>query len=136
MSIESGLRDYLLANADVEALIGNQVYPEEAPDGAEEPYVVYSLFEVDEPRFLNGTRRYSKTTYEVQCADIDYNAALTLAAAVKKAIGGTQGNSVTTTLGGVLVIMFWAEQPLRRKHVTAQDRTRNQVVFDLVILER
>lgn len=137
MSIETGLRDYLVADSGVTAIVGTKVYPQEAADDVAEPYVTYRLADSDEPRYLNGTVRYRKFTYEVTCYTKVYDDATALAEAVRAAIGGTGGaNSVSTTLDGNAVIMFWEDTPRRRSGTSALDNPRSQVAMNLTILQK
>lgn len=41
MNIDAALRAYLLTKADLTALIGTKIYPDEAPQGTALPYVTY-----------------------------------------------------------------------------------------------
>lgn len=137
MSVETGLRDYLADDATVAGIVGANIYPQEAPDAVNEPFIVYRLIESDEPRFLNGAVRYRKYTYEIACYEKVYDDAQALADAVKAAVGGSGGtNSVATTLDGTSVVMYWADAAQRKDGVSTPDQLRNQVVFDLVILIR
>lgn len=133
MNIEIGLRQYILANPGVVALIGDKFDPHEAAQDQKEPFVVYKLDGADEPRFLDGRTRFQKFLYELECCDVSYDAAVSLADTVKAAVGGGTA-SVSTTLDGTAVIMFWHDPPIRKTHISAQDRTRHQVSLYLRIL--
>lgn len=137
MSVETGLRDYLIADTGISAIIGAKVYPQEAADDVAEPYVTYTLADSDEPRFLSGTVRYRKFTYTITVYTLVYDDATTLAEAVRSSIGGALGaGSVSTILDGNAVIMRCADTPRRRSGTSAQDNPRSQVAMDLIIFQK
>lgn len=137
MSMETGLRAYLLADSSLAAIVGTKIYPQEAADSVAEPYITYRLSDSEEPRYLSGAVRYRKFTYEMVCYQIVYDDATALADALQAAIGGTAGAaSVSTTLDGVSVVMFWADTPRRRSGTSGQDNPRSQVQMDLIILKK
>jgi len=134
MSLESGLRDYVLADKAVKAIIGDKFFPHEAPQDVEEPFLVYRLGDAEEPRTLTGARVSRKRTYEIICCETSFDGADELRAAVRNAIGGEESVGVETDLAGIDVIMFWSEHPERYDHISGPDRPRHSVALELVVL--
>lgn len=55
MKVGLAIRSLLTSNSAVEALISGRVYPEQAPEGAQAPFVVYSVISNTPSDSKNGT---------------------------------------------------------------------------------
>ncbi len=132
MSLETGLRDRLLANPAVVALVGAEVYPHDAPEYATFPYITYHMVSDEKPRNVNaGTVRYKRYTYEIGVFGVVYDDVEALADVVWAAFGG-DGN-LETTLDGVAVILSWDDSPTHKARFEGPDFSRDYILFDLDI---
>ncbi len=134
MSIETGLYSYITADIGVLAIVGEQMIPQEAPEDIDPPFLVYRMADVDSQRDLAGRVISTKYTFEIICCHDTFDDAKELAAAVRVAVGGDAEDAVETTLDGIAVIMYWADAFEIDSKITAQDKLRNQVRLELIIL--
>lgn len=96
MSIETSLRDALVANAAVLALISTRIYPQMRAENSPLPAIVYRTVSEDPQRSLRSTAALSRSTIEYECIATTVAGAKALAEAVRQAIADTTG-----TLGDV-----------------------------------
>lgn len=134
MSLPVGIRDYLIADSDVYALVEDRIYQQQADEQAAEPFVIISFLSDDSPRNLAGKRMYQRQTYEIRVCGNEWEAVDELLAALKNAIGGEDGESVEETFtDGENVIMHWSESPQTVTHVSANDAIKNQAALNLTV---
>jgi hypothetical protein len=134
MSLPVGIRDYLIADSDVYALVEDRIYQQQADEQAAEPFCIISFLSDESPRNLAGKVMFTKVTYEIRVCGGTWESVDTLRVALKNAIGGPAGNSVEETLtDGENVIMHWSESPQTVTHVNANDTIRNQAALNLTV---
>lgn len=91
MSIQTGLYAFLAADAGVNALVGNRIYPLVVPEQnfdetTKRPCLVYARTGLDLTKTFCGTIDLERSTFAIDCYARTYAAATTLAAAVKAAL--------------------------------------------------
>lgn len=100
MSIEAGLRAFLIADAGVAAIAADRVYPAPAPQDVARPFVTYQRETGERVRSLSGPSGLALPSYLVDCWSDDptladsagsYSQVTALAAAVRQALDGYIG---------------------------------------------
>lgn len=82
MSIETAVRNRMLGNATIAALVGTRVSPEWRREGTSLPAIVYSVDSRAPVRILTGTTALAEFAVSVDCIATTMSGARTLAAAV------------------------------------------------------
>lgn len=88
---EQVIRQILVDDSGVAALISTRVYPHDVPKGAALPAVVYTL-EASEPLPHLGGRSTKVDEFELLCLDDSYGDAKALAEAVRSAVAFYSGD--------------------------------------------
>lgn len=99
------VRTLLAADATVAGLIGARIYPEEAPDEADLPLIVYG---VRLQEAVDGSAPISPASVDVHCYGATDDASQALAVAADGALAGRSGTSGGTTVYS-LVLEDWDE---------------------------
>lgn len=90
MSLETGLRAELAADAGVSALVGGRIYPEYMPQDATYPAITYDRISTVRSQFLTGVDDFTQVRIQVDCWDDSYSGVKALASAVKSALDGVR----------------------------------------------
>jgi hypothetical protein len=101
--IEYDLKDYLLEQPAISALIGDRVYPVRLPQGVTLPAVTYQRVAGGEDLTHSGAGP-ARALVQVDCWANGYDAALTLAAAVRAALAGHRGAMGTARYVAVRIV--------------------------------
>lgn len=88
MSLETGLRAELVADATVNGLVKGRVYPEIMPQDASYPAISYQRISTVRTQFLTGIDDFTQVRMQVDCWDDSYSGVKSLASAVKSALDG------------------------------------------------
>lgn len=99
------VRTLLAADATVAGMIGARIYPEEAPDEANLPLIVYG---VRLQEAVDGSAPISSASVDVHCYGATDDASQALAVAADGALAGQSGTSGGTTVYS-LVLEDWDE---------------------------
>lgn len=91
MSIESALYDRLAAASGLTALVSARIYPLQAPQGDETPYVVWQRIGGRRIGNLAGASRVALATFQVACYATTFLAARAVADQVRYALNGYNG---------------------------------------------
>ncbi len=100
MTIESGLRAYLMADSGVAALVADRIYPAPAPQGAVMPFVTWQRISGLRVQSLGGPSGLAQPTIQLDCwaetgtrneTGDGYGQAKALAQAVRQALDGKTG---------------------------------------------
>jgi len=97
-SIEDALYAILHDDTDVEALVGDRIYPVEAPKGATLPYIVYSMITEPQDLDLSGAAGLAWPRMQLDCYGRPYKTAKDVAQRAVLALHGFTG-----TAAGVLI---------------------------------
>jgi len=89
------VRSLLAGNAGVAAIVGTRIYPDESPDKAALPLIVYGARLAEQ---IDGTAPVSPATVDVHCYASSDDGALALAEAADAALNGQGGASGTTRI--------------------------------------
>ena len=95
MVIEEALYEHLKNNAGVSALVGNRIYPIEAPQEAALPYLVYQRISGPRVRSHSGPSGLAHPRFQITGAAEAYPALRNVLNAVRVALDGFRG-----TMGG------------------------------------
>ena len=91
MSIEEDLRELLLADVNVAALIGTRVYPLMLPDDAATPAIIYQEIDAIGERTLSGHFIASQRRYQLRLVADSYSTIVQLKAAAAGVASGPNG---------------------------------------------
>lgn len=86
MSIKDGLRQFLVGDGGVNALVGERV-GQKAAQGWPKPYVTFRVVGTSYRRHLRGSTGLRQTTIRISCVGRSWDEAQSVAAAVYAAIG-------------------------------------------------
>jgi len=90
MSLETGLRAALVADATVNGLVSGRIYPEIMPQDTKYPAISYSRISTVRTQFLDGVDDFTQVRVQVDCWDDSYSGVKSLASAVKSALDGVR----------------------------------------------
>lgn len=90
MSLETGLRAALIADAGVTALVGTRIYPEVMPHDVTYPAISYQRISTVRTQYLTAVDDFTQVRIQIDCWDDSYSGVKALAAAVKSAIDGVR----------------------------------------------
>ena len=90
MSLETGLRAALIADAGVTAIVSSRIYPEIMPHDVTYPAISYQRISTVRSQFLTGVDDHTQIRIQIDCWDDSYSGVKSLAAAVKSAIDGVR----------------------------------------------
>lgn len=90
MSLETGLREVLINNAGVTALVKKRVYPEIMPQDVTYPAITYERVSTVRNQHLSGVDEFTQVRVQVDCWDDSYSGVKALADAVKSALDGVR----------------------------------------------
>lgn len=102
MTIEQAIRDRLVADATLSALVSTKVYPQEAPQDADPPYVLYTGSDPFQfPTLYSRVDLYSEVLrYDCYGGGTGpYNSAKAVSAALRSCIFGLTENAQIGTSG-------------------------------------
>jgi len=108
MVIEEALYSHLAADGGVSALVGNRIYPIEAPQQAALPYLVYQRVSGPRVRSHSGPSGLASPRFQITGAAETYPSLRALMNAVRVALDGFRG----TMGGGVEVGAAFVENEL------------------------
>lgn len=94
MSIEGDLIAALAADATVNASVGARVYALKSADGAGLPRIVFTRVSAERPSRFEGGSALQKIRFQLDCYGADFDAARTLAEAVRAALDGYTGGAL------------------------------------------
>lgn len=100
MSLESGLRDLLLADATIAALVSTRAYPLGAPADAAAPFITWQVISATPVQSLAGSNDTTGATVQIDCWSEalerggSYAQAKALAEAVRLALADQNGVSL------------------------------------------
>lgn len=100
MRIEEALATKLRETANVNALVGNRIYPTKAPQGTNTPHVIYDLLGGADVAGHDGWESLRTGRISYTCLAPTYGAAKAVAEAVRLALTGFRG-----VLSGLTVSM-------------------------------
>ncbi len=106
MVIEEALFAHLSADAGVAALVGNRIYPIEAPQEAVLPYVVYQRISGPRVRSHSGPSHLAQPRFQITGAAATYPSLRAVMNAVRVALDGfrgTMGSGPGVDVGGAFV---------------------------------
>lgn len=104
VEVEEGLRLWLLADADVQALAGNRVYPnDKVPQGAGYPRVLIQRSQGSRVRTFDGPTDLAHPIIQLDCVALSYDQAKQLARAVKGTSADRKLDGFAGDLHGVTV---------------------------------
>lgn len=98
MEIYEALTTYLLTQTGLTALIGNRIYPDEAPEGETLPYVVYINISDVKDHLFTGQQTLERPVYQYTVYAADKDAASDVAEQIKAALSEYSG-----TMSGITV---------------------------------
>lgn len=90
MSLETGLKAALTADASVNALVSGRIYPEAMPHDVKYPAISYQRVSTVRTQFLTGVDDLTQARIQIDCWDSSYSGVKSLASAVKSAIDGVR----------------------------------------------
>lgn len=90
-SLEGAIYAALAADAAVSALVGTRIYPVEAPQGTDRPFVIFSRQEQETLAALTGRATHRAVQVAVMCIADDAGGAMALGRAVRDALDGIHG---------------------------------------------
>lgn len=96
MSLETGLKSALTADATVNGLVSGRIYPEIMPHDVTYPAISYQRISTVRNQFLTGIDGFTQVRIQVDCWDSSYSGVKTLASAVKGALDGVRALGSTT----------------------------------------
>ena len=85
---ERAVREILIADADVAGLIGRRIYAQQPPQGAEQPYIVYTRISTTRFPHMGGPTVDVQLRLQLDLYAADPTAARELAKAVRLALDG------------------------------------------------
>ncbi len=97
MSIQGAIYNILSGTAAVTALVGTRIYPVVAPDGAEYPLIVYTVFSNERILASGGSTDLNNPSIQISCWGDSYASARNVAIQAIAAIedyAGTQDSTV------------------------------------------
>jgi hypothetical protein len=94
MSAETEIYARLSTTAGVTNLCALRMYPMNAPETCDAPYVVFGLVSATPNPSASGQVGFSNCTYSVECTDVSHAGASALGAAVKTALEGLTGTTI------------------------------------------
>lgn len=103
MSIRADLRSYLLSKSSITTLVGSRIYPQEAPQGAVYPRIIYQETGGERDRTLDGANRLTKTSFDLTAQSQDGDNAKAISDALANVLDVYQGQMARTTVQGVFV---------------------------------
>ncbi len=101
MTIETGLRTHLIADAPVTALVVARIYPLKLPQSPTYPALTYEIISDIPHRALAGDSDLERVRARIHCWAATYSGAIDLAAKVRTAVGDFSGLMGTTTVRSV-----------------------------------
>ena len=101
MTMESDLRAFVIADADVTALIGSRMYPQRLPQGLAMPAIRYTHIATTSEIHLNGVMGEARTTMQLDCYSESYEEMVDLAEKVRVAL--VADNNGRRTMGSTNV---------------------------------
>lgn len=91
MSLEQSLRDYILADTAVAAIVGTRMYPLVIPQSGKQPCLVYAKQGRERQQLFCGEDGLKRTTVVIDCYAKIYDDAVGLANAVSAALRDFSG---------------------------------------------
>lgn len=85
-TVETAIRDLLLEDADLTALLGDRIYPQDAPQTAEPPYVLYFTADPEQTLTLNGYINNYNQAFRFDCYGGPLGRSYSSAKAIAKAL--------------------------------------------------
>lgn len=92
--IEAAIRQELVDNADVAALVATRVYPQIAAQGAAKPYLVYTRISTDRPRHLLSAAGIYSARIQIDAYGSTYSQAKTLADKTRLCLDGLEHETI------------------------------------------
>jgi hypothetical protein len=89
---------YLKANAGLVAIVGTRVYPQNLPQKATLPAVVYKQISGIRPQSMEGADGLNNGRYEFECNALDYLTVKRLSQAVRQALSDFSGVTGSTAV--------------------------------------
>lgn len=86
MSLESDIRAFLIADADVTAIVGTRIFPLRIPQGQALPAIRYVVIASSSDHHLGGTSGSAETTIQFDCYSETYSEAIDLGNKVRTAL--------------------------------------------------
>lgn len=103
MSLEKSLRDYLLADVAVGAIVSGRMYPLVIPQGGAMPCLVYSKDGRQVQQLYCGEDGLRRTMIQIDCYAVVYDDAVGLANAVSAALRDFSGSMGVTRVPRVFL---------------------------------
>ncbi len=97
MSLELALRNFLLADPGVAAIVGNKIFPQPAPQDTVAPFITWLLVSADDNNTLDGPLGLRVSRVQIDCWSDppeqagDFTQSLLAASAVRQAMKGFTG---------------------------------------------
>lgn len=101
--IDESLRDLLLNNAGVVALVGQSIHMMRLPQGTKAPCISYSRINTNPINALNTAARAEISTYQVDAWGKTQLQARDLAHKIKLALDAYIGTSLGVSIGGIML---------------------------------
>ena len=126
MSLETGLRAALVADATTNALVSGRIYPEMMPQDTKYPAITYQRISTVRTQFLTGVDDFTRVRIQVDCWDDSYSGVKSLASAVKSALDGKR------VLGTVVVHHCFMSSMTDLSEING-DREDRRVTMDFTV---
>lgn len=91
-NVRAALRQYLLADAPIAAIVGTRVYPSRMPQGEVRTSIVYTRVSEVGDHHLSGPSGLTRTRVQIDSWAQTIDAAVALADAVKECLDGFRGS--------------------------------------------
>lgn len=92
MSLERSLKEHILADAAVSALVGDRYYPMEAPTGITMPYVVYQVISASREHHYGAASGLALKNVQLSVWDSSNTGAEAVSDALRLALDGFTGD--------------------------------------------
>lgn len=119
IDITHSLREFLISNAAISALVSSRVYTDQAPSGqitsGKLPQIVLELDDADRLRYFEDRNTLARTDLTINCYDDSRSDLVDLMATIRGELDhyrGTLGAAEASTVRGI----FFTEDRLQRMH--------------------
>ena len=90
-TIRQGLYEYLKAQPAITAIVGDRIYPIQAPNSAKRPYVILITTGLRSEPHLTAASRLARGEFDIDCWADSLSAAQNLSEAIRNELDGYQG---------------------------------------------
>lgn len=114
MSIDAGLRTFLLADATIAAAVAARIYPLQLPQNTTLPAVTYMTVTGGRETSNSGSSKLAHTLFQIDAWDATYSGALAVAELIRKRLDAYKGAAGTQTIRGAFLQgerSFYEDEP-------------------------